>query len=152
MIRVEVDLDVSLPQKFLQKCPKGLGGSPPTESVRNCWSCRDIIWSGTSHFQWGIGYVKLFARWVLWLLMQDQKRNRAEMSKECLARFQRTNKIFCAGLWPQIKHGSTTLGLLYGRLARWIKWRACDVGEAKEGLENLWCRWSNRRVGEWAVT
>ena len=40
----------------------------------------------------------------------------------------------------------------HGRLARWIKWRACDVGEAKEGLENeLWRRWSNRRVGEWVV-
>ena len=27
-----------------------------------------------------------------------------------------------------------------------------DVGEAKEGLENeLWRRWSNGRVGEWAV-
>ena len=24
---------------------------------------------------------------------------------------------------------------LHGRLARWRKWRACDVGEAKEGLE-----------------
>ena len=32
----------------------------------------------------------------------------------------------------------------HGRLARWIKWRACDVGEAKEGLENeLWRRWSS---------
>ena len=41
----------------------------------------------------------------------------------------------------------------YGRLARWIKWRACDVGEAKEGLENeLWHTWSNGWVGEWAVT
>ena len=28
-----------------------------------------------------------------------------------------------------------------GQLARWRKWRACDVGEAKEGLDNkLWCR------------
>ena len=36
----------------------------------------------------------------------------------------------------------------HGRLARW---RACDVREAKEGLENeLWCRWSNGRVGEWS--
>ena len=36
---------------------------------------------------------------------------------------------------------------------RWIKWRACDVGEAKEGLENeQWRRWSNRKVGECAVT
>ena len=42
--------------------------------------------------------------------------------------------------------------LSHGRLARWRKWRACDVGEAK-GLENELChRWSNRRVGEWAVT
>ena len=41
----------------------------------------------------------------------------------------------------------------HGRLARWIKWRACDVGEAKEGLENeLWRRWSNGRIGEWAET
>ena len=41
----------------------------------------------------------------------------------------------------------------HGRLSRWIKWRASDVGEAKEGLENkLWCRWSNGRVGEWSVT
>ena len=39
-----------------------------------------------------------------------------------------------------------------GQLARWRKWRACDVGKAKEGLENeLWCKWSNGRVGEWAV-
>ena len=39
----------------------------------------------------------------------------------------------------------------HGRLARWRKWRACDVGKAKEGLGNeLWRRWSNRRVGEWA--
>ena len=29
----------------------------------------------------------------------------------------------------------------------------CDVGEATEVLENdLWFRWSNGRVGEWAVT
>ena len=42
---------------------------------------------------------------------------------------------------------------LHGRLARWIKWRACDVGEAKEELENeMWRRWSNGRVGEWDVT
>ena len=41
----------------------------------------------------------------------------------------------------------------HGRFARWRKWRACDVGEAKEGLENeLWRTWSNGRVGEWAPT
>ena len=40
-----------------------------------------------------------------------------------------------------------------GRLARWIKWRTCDVGEAKEGLKiELWRRWSNGMVGEWTVT
>ena len=34
-----------------------------------------------------------------------------------------------------------------------IKWRTCDVGEAKEGLGNeLWRMWSNGRIGEWAVT
>ena len=43
--------------------------------------------------------------------------------------------------------------LLHGQLARWRKWRAFDVGEAKEGLDNeLWRKWSNGRVGEWAVT
>ena len=32
-------------------------------------------------------------------------------------------------------------------------WRmSCDVGEAKEGLENeLWHRWSDGKVGEWAL-
>ena len=39
------------------------------------------------------------------------------------------------------------------RLARWRKWKSCDVVEAKEGLENeLRRRWSNGRIGEWAVT
>ena len=39
----------------------------------------------------------------------------------------------------------------HGRLDRWIKWRACDVVEAKEGLKNeLWRRWSTRSVWEWA--
>ena len=37
----------------------------------------------------------------------------------------------------------------HGRLVRWRKSRACDVGEAKERSENeLWRRWSNERVGE----
>ena len=40
--------------------------------------------------------------------------------------------------------------LFHGQFARWRKWRACDV-EAKEGLENeLWRRWSDEKVGEWA--
>ena len=42
---------------------------------------------------------------------------------------------------------------IHGRLATWRKWRACDVGEANEGLKNeLWRRWSNGRAGEWSVT
>ena len=37
------------------------------------------------------------------------------------------------------------------RLARWIKWRTCDVGEPKKGMENeLWRRWSDGKLGEWA--
>ena len=32
-----------------------------------------------------------------------------------------------------------------------VKWRACDVGEAKEGLDDvLWRWWSDEKVGEWA--
>ena len=41
--------------------------------------------------------------------------------------------------------------LIHGRLAGWIKWRACDVGQAKEGLGiELWRRWSNRR--DWGMS
>ena len=48
---------------------------------------------------------------------------------------------------------STYIQEVHGRLARWRKWRSCDVGEAKEGLENeLWRRWSNGRVGKWDVS
>ena len=37
----------------------------------------------------------------------------------------------------------------HGRLAMWCKWKFCDVGEAKEELENeLWRRWSKRK-GWW---
>ena len=37
--------------------------------------------------------------------------------------------------------------LPHGRLARWRKWKSCDVGEAKEGLENeLWRRWSDWKL------
>ena len=52
-----------------------------------------------------------------------------------------------------LRGAKRVLSFYHGRLARWIKWRACNVGEAKEGLENeLWRRWSNGRFGEWAVT
>ena len=40
----------------------------------------------------------------------------------------------------------------HGQLARWRKWRACVVGQVKERLVNeLWRRWSDRKVGEWAL-
>ena len=53
----------------------------------------------------------------------------------------------------QWKRSRIAWNIYHGRLARWIKWRACDVGEAKEGFENeLWCRQREGRVGEWAVT
>ena len=35
-----------------------------------------------------------------------------------------------------IQCDASALTAAQGRLARWIKWRACDVGEAKEGLES----------------
>ena len=42
---------------------------------------------------------------------------------------------------------------LHGQLARWRKWKSCDVGAAKEGLENeLWRRWSDWKFGEWATS
>ena len=38
----------------------------------------------------------------------------------------------------------------HGRLARWRKWKSCDVGEAKEGWKNdMWRRWSN---GSWRMS
>ena len=38
----------------------------------------------------------------------------------------------------------------HGRLARWRNRRACDVGKAKEGLENeLWRRWSGLENTLW---
>ena len=52
--------------------------------------------------------------------------------------------------YPEKPHPGN-LSRLHGRLARWRKWRACDVGETKEGLENeLWRKWSDGKVGEWA--
>ena len=41
---------------------------------------------------------------------------------------------------------------MHGQLTRWREWSDCDVGEATEGFENeLWCRWSNGRAGEWVT-
>ena len=49
---------------------------------------------------------------------------------------KKINKLICIQNW---------------RLARWRKWKSCDVGEAKEGLENeLWRRGSDGKLGEWA--
>ena len=65
-----------------------------------------------------------------------------------------TSEYSCSLLKPSSGFSGTfsdcTFCPHHGRLARW---RACDVAEAKEGLENeLWRRWSNRSVGEWTVT
>ena len=35
-----------------------------------------------------------------------------------------------------IQKGIYKVNVLHVRLARWSKWKSCDVGEAKEGLEN----------------
>ena len=64
--------------------------------------------------------------------------------------------IACFYLW-QLKKASDlhleVIGILiyksfqHGRLARWRKGRACDIGEAKEVLENEpRRRWSNGRI------
>ena len=69
--------------------------------------------------------------------------------KYCLKgwRMSSAHKSYLLGFWYLISF------LHHGRLARWRKWRACEGGEAKGGLENeLWRRWCNGRVGEWAVT
>ena len=83
-----------------------------------------------------------------------------------LTDLKRSGKVPGAPVWrrgewvwltvPSGLHRNSSQGLnirsIHGRLARWRKWRACDVEETK-GLENeLWRRWSNGRVGEWAVT
>ena len=48
-------------------------------------------------------------------------------------------------------HSTMSPRSCHGRLARWRRWSACDVGESTpEGLENeLWRKWSDGRVGEW---
>ena len=57
----------------------------------------------------------------------------------------RAHPLRSYGLFSKIVCLFVCLFFFYGRLARWRKWRTCDVGEAKEGLENeLWRRWSNR--------
>ena len=62
-------------------------------------------------------------------------------------------KFWNLSKWPSVgPDGTYEYRHRHRQLASWIKWRTCDVGEAKEGLENeLWRRWSNGRVGEWAV-
>ena len=49
---------------------------------------------------------------------------------------------FSPCLWITMHLCQVTIQIWHhGRLTRWRKWRACDVGEAKEGLGNeLWCR------------
>ena len=65
-----------------------------------------------------------------------------------------TQKMFSETAWSMWRHLVAQSPIIFhGRFARRIKWRACDVEEANEGLENeLWLRWSNGKVGKLAVT
>ena len=79
-------------------------------------------------------------------------------SRPAISIFSYTSRNSCSitsafSEWQRGEDECHTVVPIHGRLARWIKWRACDVGESKEGLKNeLWRRWSNGRLGEWAVT
>ena len=59
-------------------------------------------------------------------------------------------------LFPDFNYSNSVfdfivIDMIHGQHTRWRKWRACDIGEAKERLENeLRRRWSDRKVGEWA--
>ena len=51
------------------------------------------------------------------------------------------------GEWAELIDTEIDSRAYHGRLVRWRKWRACDVGEAKEGFENeLWRRWSDGKL------
>ena len=66
-----------------------------------------------------------------------------------------------------VKYERHNMSCNHGRHAMWHKWRAwgvtqvkqrkawrmsCDVGKETKGLENeLWHRWSDGKVGEWAA-
>ena len=130
-IRAMVGQHESLPKILLQNCTKWFRWSP-TESARNCWSCRDVIWKGISHFKWGIGNEKLSGWCLPKLLTQDQKRIRVEMSEEYLTRFQKNQQNFCTSLWPQMKHGA----LLYPRdKTQWKQWKHVDSPPPKKAKE-----------------
>ena len=60
--------------------------------------------------------------------------------KNCLRQNCSVGSCACSE-WPALGQNTLIIYMyvLHGRLARWIKWRAWDVGEAKEWLENeLW--------------
>ena len=125
--------------------------------------------------RWYTAYRSLTIYWVTSsterkISLAATSKLKEDSRKTIIQFFQRSHLLIVTPcwIWNGTKHTANTwtnqsgqLRSLYkaaddvtiGRLARWIKWRACDVGEAKEGLENeLWRRWSNKRVGEWTVT
>ena len=65
---------------------KGHGGLS-TGSVRDCWSCRYVIWMGISHFNWRIGFEKIIHK-------MGRKLNRVEMFEHSLTSFQRNKQDF----------------------------------------------------------
>ena len=89
-----------------------------------------------------VQWISEFARTLLtcsWLW------DRARISTSAL-RFEWRRPVIC-----RLEIETFLTNRKHGRLARWITWRACVVGEAKEGLENeLWRRWSSGKLGEWA--
>ena len=45
----------------------------------------------------------------------------------------------------------SAFGLFHGRLARWRKWRACDIGKRKKGWRMSCDVGEVTKVGEWAL-
>ena len=104
------------------------------------------IWLWWSNDIWGHSGPKATSPWGVFTISEKEKSHKDSSHFQSIQKSQALvpPQVLCEVSWNQFWHG---------RLARWIKWRACDVGEAKEGLEyELWRKWSNGRVGEWAVT
>ena len=82
----------------------------------------------------------------LWISLAGENLGDSIIGFAVCSRAQNGGSTFCP-LWRYVTKTHTLPSGTHGLLARWIKRRACDVGEAKEGLENeLWRRWSNARV------
>ena len=131
--------------------------------VKNQYLPSQFRWGRLFHFCIGlltecvlsrrpIGYVVMAATEDSWI------RHRASFISHAYMLFQGpfvTNwlSVNAHNREKMVKSSTITHKKIHERLARWRNWKSCDVGEAKERLENeLWHRWSDGRVGEWAVT